>query len=148
MTTRTTSGNEEAQIRALIEKRIPALATKDIAALTSDYARSLVLFDAVGPLRHVGSDAQAQRAADWLSLYPEGIDCQIRDLDVTAGEDVAFCYYLYRVGGTMTDGTRVGMWLRATVCLSKIAGEWVITHEHASVPFDGQTGVASVDLQP
>ncbi|MQA86610.1 MAG: DUF4440 domain-containing protein [Streptosporangiales bacterium] len=148
MAAHTTSGSEEAQIRALIEKRIPALAAKDVAVLTSDYARNLVLFDAVGPLRHIGSDAQAQRAAEWLSLYPEGIDCQIRDIEVTAGEDVAFCHYLYRVGGTMTDGTRVGMWLRATVCLSKIDGAWVITHEHASVPFDGKTGAASVDLQP
>lgn len=148
MATHTASGNDEAQIRALIEKRVPALATKDVDALTSHYARSLVLFDAVGPLRHIGSDAQAERVADWLSSYPDGIDCQIRDLEVTAGVDVAFCHYLYRVGGTMTDGTRVGMWLRATVCLGKIDGSWVITHEHASVPFDGETGIASVDLQP
>lgn len=140
--------DDEAQIRALIEERIPALATRNADALTSRYATNVVLFDAVGPLRYNGSDAQAQRVTEWLSVYPDGIACEIRDLEVTAGTDVAFCHYLYRVGGTMTDGTQVGMWLRATVCLRKINGAWVITHEHASVPFDGATGTASADLTP
>jgi ketosteroid isomerase-like protein len=40
------------------------------------------------------------------------------------------------------------MWVRFTVCLRKIDGHWMVTHEHASVPFDVETGRASVDLAP
>jgi uncharacterized protein (TIGR02246 family) len=144
----TLTNTDEAQIRALIEQRVPALAVKDAAALTSHYASDVVLFDVVGPLRHRGAEAHARRVTDWLSSYRTGIDYQIRDLSITAGEDIAFCHYLYRIGGAMTDGTQVGMWVRSTICLQKIDGDWTITHEHTSVPFDGATGAAALDLQP
>jgi ketosteroid isomerase-like protein len=38
---------------------------------------------------------------------------------------------------------------RSTVCFRKIAGEWMVVHEHSSVPFymDGSYR-AAVDLQP
>jgi SnoaL-like domain len=42
----------------------------------------------------------------------------------------------------------VSMWQRSTVCLRKIDGEWTVTHQHSSVPFDGQSGRASLDLKP
>lgn len=139
---------DEARIRALIEQRIQALAVKDATALTSKYANDVVLFDVVVPLRHRGADAHAERVAEWLSLYRGGIDYTVRDLSITAGTDVAFCHYLYRVGGTMTDGTQVGMWVRSTICFRKVDGDWTITHEHTSVPFDGATGAAALDLRP
>jgi ketosteroid isomerase-like protein len=37
---------------------------------------------------------------------------------------------------------------RATVCYRKIYGSWMVTHEHNSVPFDPQTGKASLNLEP
>jgi hypothetical protein len=40
------------------------------------------------------------------------------------------------------------MWWRATVCYRKIDGKWMITHEHASVPFNVESGKASLDLTP
>ncbi len=144
----TPTGADEAQIRALIEGRVPALAVKDATALTSHDATDIVIFDVVGPLRHRGADAHAARVADWLSLYRDGVDYQIRDLSIAAGTDIAFCHYLYRVGGVMTDGTQVGMWVRSTICFRKTERGWTIAHEHSSVPFDGATGAASLDLHP
>jgi len=144
----TPTGADEAQIRALIEGRVPALAVKDATTLTSHDATDIVIFDVVGPLRHRGADAHAARVADWLSLYRDGVDYQIRDLSIAAGTDIAFCHYLYRVGGVMTDGTQVGMWVRSTICFRKTERGWTITHEHSSVPFDGATGAASLDLHP
>lgn len=69
-------------------------------------------------------------------------------MSITAGEDVAFCHYLYRVTGTRADGGQVDMWVRATVCFHKQNGMWLVTHEHQSVPFDPETGKASLDLEP
>jgi ketosteroid isomerase-like protein len=40
------------------------------------------------------------------------------------------------------------MWLRSTVCYRKIDGRWLVTHQHSSVPFDGETGKASLQLEP
>lgn len=40
------------------------------------------------------------------------------------------------------DGTAIGMWVRATSYLRRHDGAWTIVHEHASVPFDADTGQA------
>lgn len=148
MTAHNTSSNDEAQIHDLIQERVAALRAKDSSALTARYAKTVVLYDVVGPLRHVGSDAEAERVREWLSSYRGPIGYEVRDLEVAARNDVAFCHFLYRVSGVMTEGTEVNMWVRSTVCFQRIDGAWTITHEHSSVPFDATTGAASVNLQP
>jgi ketosteroid isomerase-like protein len=40
------------------------------------------------------------------------------------------------------------MWWRTTVCFRKLDGKWMVTHEHNSVPFDVESGKASLDLKP
>lgn len=81
-------------------------------------------------------------------MYQGPIGYEIRDLNITTSDTVAFCHYLYRVSGMTTDGGKVDMWVRATVCYRKIDGEWRVTHEHGSVPFDPESGKASLDLKP
>lgn len=139
---------DEARIRTLIEARARAVRDKDIAALMSHHAPGVVMFDALNPLQYVGAEGVRERAGQWLSWYRGRIGYEVRDLSITAGETAAFCHYLYRVSGTMTNGREVDMWVRSTVCCRKIEGEWKITHEHTSVPFDAESGKASVDLKP
>jgi ketosteroid isomerase-like protein len=40
------------------------------------------------------------------------------------------------------------MWLRATLGFRKIDGNWFVTHEHSSVPFEVESGKAAVTLKP
>jgi PhnB protein len=51
--------------------------------------------------------------------------------------------------GTKTDGQKVDLWFRQTLCFRKINGTWAIVHEHESVPFcmDGSFR-AAIDLKP
>jgi ketosteroid isomerase-like protein len=114
----------------------------------SNHAPDVVMLDALDPLRYVGSDAVRERAGQWLSWYQGPVGYEVRDLSVTAGDGAAFCHYLYRVSGTMTNGREVDMWVRSTVCFRKTDGAWAVTHEHTSVPFDAESGRASVDLKP
>jgi ketosteroid isomerase-like protein len=148
MTIERTHISEEAQIRSLIENRARAVYNKDVAEAISDHAPDILLFDAVTPLQYVGLDTARRRTREWFSNYKGPIGYEIRDLDVTVGGDVAFCHYLYRVTGTMKSGQQVAMWVRATVCFCKIDGAWRVTHEHNSVPFDAESGKASLDLEP
>jgi ketosteroid isomerase-like protein len=48
----------------------------------------------------------------------------------------------------MTNDSAVDMWVRSTVCLCKSGGDWLIVHEHTSVPFDAESGRAALDLTP
>lgn len=138
----------EAQIRALIEERVQAIHAKDLNVLMAHHAPDVLSFDVLNPLQNRGAETIRGRAANWFAAYQSEIGYDVRDLKITAGTDVAFCTYLYRVTGTLQAGGAVDMWVRATVGFQKQDGKWLIVHEHQSVPFDGETGKASLDLKP
>jgi uncharacterized protein (TIGR02246 family) len=148
MTTDKSKAADEARIRALIEQRVLAIRARDIDALMSSHAPDVLIFDALNPLQYLGAEKVRERAQQWLSGYQGPVGYEVRDVGIETGETAAFCHYLYRVSGTMTNGREVDMWVRATVCFRKIDGEWKITHEHTSVPFDAESGKASVALKP
>jgi ketosteroid isomerase-like protein len=97
----------------------------------------------------LGADALRTSLAAWFPTFRGPVGCKIRDLDVTAGEDLAFCRSLNRISGTTMDGEVTNVWVRATIGLRRIEGMWKVTHEQASVPFymDGSYR-AAVDLKP
>ena len=65
-----------------------------------------------------------------------------------AGDETAFSHSLNHISATGNDGKKTQTWLRATICYQKIEGNWRVTHEHVSVPFDPATGKASLELEP
>jgi ketosteroid isomerase-like protein len=132
----------------LLEERVRAIHDRDPQALTRAFAPDIMSFDALPPLQRLGVEAVRARAAEWLGWYDGPIGYEIRDLRITAGEETAFASYLYRVTGTMSNGSPVDMWLRATIGLRKHDGDWLIVHEHTSVPFDTDSGLAALELTP
>jgi uncharacterized protein (TIGR02246 family) len=143
-----TTGSSEDQIRTLLDERVRAIHDRDAQALVNACAPDVVSFDALPPLQRLGAVAVRDRAKEWLGWYDGPVGYEIRDLRITAGDDTAFASYLYRVTGTMTNGSTVDMWLRSTICLRKSGGDWLIAHEHTSVPFDAESGRATLDLTP
>ncbi len=146
--TETSKVTDEDQIHTIIKERVKAVSDKDTNALLSNHARDILSFDVINPLQHNGVAAVRERAEKWLSSYQSSIGYEIRDLNITTSDNVAFCHFLYQISGTLNDGGKINMWVRATVCLRKIEDKWMITHEHQSVPFDVETGKASLDLKP
>jgi ketosteroid isomerase-like protein len=137
----------EAQIRALLDGRARAMRAKDVDGVMARYAPEAVVFDLAPPLISTGADAENLQA--WFATWEGPIDFEIRDLNVLAGDDVAFCHSLSRLSGTKTDGEKVDVWFRLTLGFHGIGGEWKIAHQHESVPFhmDGSYR-AAVDLKP
>ena len=72
----------------------------------------------------------------------------MRNLEVVAEGDVGFCWYVYHVSGTLKAGGEVDMWVRATLCCRRVDGNWLIVHDHESVPFDPASGMAVIGLEP
>ena len=139
---------DETSIRELMDDWVQALRRRDVDAIVSRQAPDVLSFDVVNPLQYIGSDATRQRAEEWMSSFQGPIGLEIRDLSVTVGDGVAFARSLNRVSVTTAAGARVNMWLRSTVCYCKIDGEWLVIHQHSSVPFDGESGKASLQLEP
>jgi len=113
----------------------PALATAGIHF--AKVLRALDLYEAL-----------ESRLREWFGRYEGPIGYEVRDLRIAAGDDIAFAHFLYHVTGRMTNGNEVDMWVRSTMGLQKGDGVWAITHEHNSVPFDAESGKASLDLAP
>jgi uncharacterized protein (TIGR02246 family) len=147
--TGSTTARDEARIRELIHEWASALGAKDIDRVMSHYAADVVSFDLAPPLQYVGADAVRKSLAEWFPTFRGPIGYEVRDLGITAGDGVAFCRSLNRISGTRTDGEETDVWVRATLGCREVDGRWMMTHEHASVPFymDG-SDKAAVDLKP
>jgi len=148
MTTTDNRTTAEDLIRNVIDDWAKAIRARDLDKMTSNYAPNVLSFDVVEPLQSVGVGAIRERAEEWISSFVGPIGYEIRDLSVTAGDDVAFCHSLNRVSATRVGGHKLDMWWRATVCFQKRGGQWLATHQHNSVPFDVQSGKASLDIRP
>jgi ketosteroid isomerase-like protein len=125
-----------------------AIRSKDVNAITAQYAPDVLAFDLLPPLQYSGADAIRKRVSEWFSSFQGSIGFEMRNLSITAGDDVAYCYSLNGVSGTTKGGAKVDMWWRATNCFRKIDGNWFVTHGHSSEPFDMESGKALLDLKP
>jgi uncharacterized protein (TIGR02246 family) len=138
-----------AEICALVADWAGAVRSKDVDAAMRHYAADVIAFDLAPPLQYAGAEALRTSLAAWFATFRGPVGYEVRDLAVTASDEVAFCRSLNRISGTRTDGEATDVWVRATIGLRKIDGAWKVTHEHASVPFymDGSYR-AAVDLKP
>jgi uncharacterized protein (TIGR02246 family) len=148
MPTTTTPTREDAQIRECMDALAQALRAKKIDALMAHYAPDIVTFDLRPPLQVQGVDAYRKNFEAWFASVQGPIDYEIRDLRITMSDDVAFCHSLSHVKSTRTTGEKADYWVRVTSGFQKMNGQWMVTHEHVSMPFNMQTMQAAVDLQP
>ena len=137
-------------IRAKIADRERAVREKDVAGLLKHYADDVISFDVLPPLAHRGVQAVRKRVTDWFASFETPIDYECRALDLAVSGDVAFDLHFTHVRGINRAGMTIDMWFRETVCYRRLAGEWKVTHQHSSVPFDMKQGVplALLDLEP
>ena len=150
MTTQTDRSTETTKLRRIVEARSDELRAKDADAFTAHYAPEIVKFDLDPPLDSRGPHALDKKGLEaWFASFHGPIGSEIRDLDISAGADLAFCHGLIRITGARTDGTQTDVWARQTLCFKQIGDTWKIVHEHQSVPFymDGSLK-AAVDLKP
>jgi uncharacterized protein (TIGR02246 family) len=148
MTTEPTSQTAEDQIRALIAHRVEAVRAKDVDQAMAVVAPDILSFDVVNALQFSGREASKARTEAWFSSFQGPVGFEVRDLQVHAGDEVAFSHSLNRYSGVQTGPVEIDMWVRATTCYRRIDGTWMVTHEHQSVPFDGESGRALLALTP
>jgi ketosteroid isomerase-like protein len=138
----------QSEIRALYASQFDAIRAGDLDRLMSFYSADIVYYDVVPPLRFVGSAALRRRFTEWFAGFQGPIGMDVRDLNVTTADDLAVAHWLSRASGTLTSGRTVGSWVRATSCCQRSHDQWLITHEHISLPVDVTTGRPAADLVP
>jgi len=138
----------EQELRDLVDERVRAVHDRDTATLAARPSDDVITFDVLPPLNARGSHATVEHLQQWFDGYDGPIDYTVRDVHVSANDELGFCSFLYHVGGTLKTGASVNMWVRATLCCRRMAGRWRIVHDHESVPFNPATGQALISLEP
>ena len=144
------ASGDEASIRALESRFVAAVNAKDVNAIMKVYVpdESLFVFDVVPPRQFVGAMAYAKDWTDFLSLFKGPLKFEISDLSVNADRLIGFSHSIQRVTGTDTKGKPVDLTVRVTDVYRKIKGNWLIVHEHVSVPVDLDTGKPDLSSKP
>jgi ketosteroid isomerase-like protein len=140
---------DEIAIRQQIDTLVEAIRTMDLDRMKSIYAPDIVSFDIQPPLQHVGVEAKIKQWVNVSTIFQRPLGYEVRDLTITVGDDVAFGHCFGRLSGTLKNGNSTsGSWVRWTVGLRKIDGNWLIVHDQISVPTDVASGRALLDLAP
>jgi uncharacterized protein (TIGR02246 family) len=141
-----TPDKDEAQVRECLSKWTRALRAKDLGALTALYAPDTLAFDLMPPSQ-VDASHYRKNFERWFSSMAGPIEYEIHDLRVTTSDDVAFTHNLGHVKGSRANGEKADYWVRVTVGFQKRNGQWLVIHDHVSMPFDMATGKAVRELR-
>ncbi len=129
MTTETSMVTDEAQIRQLMNDWAKATRKGDDDAVLSNHAADVMIFDVLAPLQYKGASAYRKSWDEWRPTDESEALFEIHELGITVGETIAFSHCLIECGNKPNPD-----WVRATFCLQKFNGKWMITHQHGSMP--------------
>ncbi|HWD77554.1 MAG TPA: nuclear transport factor 2 family protein [Kribbella sp.] len=145
----TNNAVSEAELRERIDVLLDAVRTGDLTALKTIFAPDIVSFDIEPPLRHPGA---GKKMANWEAVFQAfqvPLEYDVRDLTVLVDGDLAVVYSLNHMNATMAAGGKIDYWLRWTSAWRKLDGEWMVVHDHVSVPTDfAGGGRSAMDLTP
>jgi uncharacterized protein (TIGR02246 family) len=125
---------DEADIHALIENWAKAVRAENLEGILADHSPDILMFDLPRPTQSRGIDAYRKTWPPLFAWLRGSGAFDLSDIDVTAGDDVAFVTALIHCRGTEANGEKTQLEVRLTVGLRKIGGRWVVTHEHHSEP--------------
>jgi ketosteroid isomerase-like protein len=125
---------EDTSLRDRLESLAQAIRDKDVDAIMAHYAPDVVVFDVLPPPDTKGSANYRKNFERWFETMPGPIAYEMSDLHISQSESHAFCHFQSHVKGTKPSGEKTEYSVRVTTCLQKANGQWLVAHEHVSVP--------------
>src|SRR6185437_15987247 len=123
--------NNEAQIRARVADWERAVQEKNYDGILAWHHAAIVMYDVPPPFESIGIDAYRKT---WELFFRNTRKFRVLDLQVAAGDEVAFCYSPMKCSYRNDEARWVELDFRLTIGFKKIDGEWWFVHEHHSVP--------------
>jgi uncharacterized protein (TIGR02246 family) len=125
--------DDDEQIRSLVRRWAEAVHTGDLDTVVADHADDIVMFDVPPPHDGVrGIEAYTRTWPPFFEWQASGAVFEVVELDVTAGDDVAYAWALLRCGTPEELADRPDVRLRLTLGLRREGERWVVAHEHHS----------------
>lgn len=148
MLTENRNTQAEADIEALLASWKHAFEARDVPAVMRHYAPDVLAFDAIMKLQFKGADAYGKHWEACMSMCNGPMQFEMRELAITAADEIAFAHYICSCGGPDEKGEIQSCWMRVSLGLRRIDGQWKIVHEHFSAPFDPMSGKVLFDAAP
>ena len=144
------SSRDEAAIRALEAQFGKAFNAKDIDAIMKVYVPddSLLVFDVVPPRQYAGAKAYRKDWEGFLAMFKGPVKFELSDLHVFASGTTGYGYSIQRISGSDAKGQPFDLTTRVTDGYRKVKGQWLIAHEHISVPVDLESGKPDLTSKP
>ena len=124
----------EAAIRELVQSWARAVRAKDLDGILANHSTDMLMFDVPPPLQSKGIEAYKKTWELFFSWSNDPVVFDIKDMNIIAGSDVAFVAALMRCAGTEKNGERIELEFRLTIGLRRIGDQWMVLHEHHSIP--------------
>ncbi len=140
----------EGAIRSLETSFAAAVRAKDLDRIMAHYtvSENLVVFDLVPPRQYTGWKAYKENWRAFLARCKDSPKFDISDLETYGGARYAYSHSIQRFSCTNQEGKKLDLILRVTDGYANFGGEWLIAHEHVSVPVDLTTGRAVLQSAP
>ena len=123
------------EITDLIRAWVSAVRAGELEDVLAAHAEDIVMFDVPPPDNGVrGIDAYRETWPPFFGWLRSGASFDIVELDVTAGDEVAYAWALLRCGTEDEFRKDPDNRLRLTIGLRRDGGRWVVSHEHHSFP--------------
>jgi len=124
----------ENQVRAIVDEWTLAVRNEDLNAVLKNHDPAIVMFDLPYPLQSKGIDEYKKTWDLFFSWSKHSGVFDVVEMEVMANEQLAFCYGLMRCAGKSKEGKNEEFTFRLTIGLVKKDGQWLICHEHHSLP--------------
>lgn len=128
------SHKEEARLKQIIENWAEAVCKVDMNGVLANHTNDILLFDVPASLQSKEVEAYKKSWEMYFSWSQKLGVFVVSELEIIAGNDVAFCHGLITCTGTDNNNLKEEYKVRLTMCFRKINGQWLIKHEPHSLP--------------
>lgn len=126
--------NNETAILEIFNKWAAAVRAENIDGIRANHSPDILMFDVPPPLFSRGLDAYMDTWELFYKSQVKPVVFNFDDIQITAGEDVAFATAIGRCVYIPPGGNPTKLQFRLTTGFRKQDGKWSIVHEHHSEP--------------
>jgi uncharacterized protein (TIGR02246 family) len=126
--------SDEGAIRKVVENWARAVRAQDLKGILANHSADMLMFDVPPPLESRGIEAYRKTWDTFFAWSQDSGVFDITEMNITASDEVAFVTALMRCAGTEANRGKTELEFRLTIGLRKIDGQWLVLHEHHSIP--------------
>jgi len=139
MSTAQQSTSAEVAIENAINTLIEAYRLRDAELATSFYVKDerYALFDIMPPVIDAGFDRLLEKTKAFFAATEGPVEIEITNRHIGTGADMAYLRALMTAKAKFADGRTLSTTTRYTLVFQLIDGDWLVVHEHNSLPAEG-----------